>query len=526
MPDRVFLSGPMGSGKSSVAASLAQAWGVAAVDLDQRIEAAAGKAVSAVFQERGESGFRELEGRILDEVLDDPSAQVVALGGGAVLNEARRRRMLADGTLVTLRAPLEALVKRVRGGRGRPLLEGQDVEARLRALLKSRAAAYAECHAEVPTEGASVDEVAMAVERVVQRAPVVVPMGLRTYSVEVGAGARHGLAERALAAAPGARHVVLVTDEGVDDPWGVQSAAVLGEGGRKVVRVCLPQGEQHKKLETVERIWDEALDAGVDRSALLVAVGGGVVGDMAAFAASTLLRGIRFGQLPTTLLAMVDSAVGGKTGFDRRQGKNLVGTFYQPRFVLCDVEMLSTLPLPERRAGLAEVVKSAWLDGEASVAMLEGAREALLEGDLLATTDAVRMSVALKAGVVTRDEQEAGERALLNLGHTLGHAIEVATGYTALRHGEAVSLGMVAAMRVGRALGKATDAHVERMTRLLSSLELPTDVDRYLDDRTIDFVASDKKRAAGKVKFVVPGPPGQTELAPLTLDELRPMLRA
>jgi 3-dehydroquinate synthetase len=245
-----------------------------------------------------------------------------------------------------------------------------------------------------------------------------------------------------------------------------------------------------------------------------------VVGDMAAFAASTILRGITLGQLPSTLLSMVDSAVGGKTGIDRAEGKNLIGTFYQPAFVLCDVETLTTLPLAERRAGLAEVVKSAWLDSEESVVLLERSAEALARGELEATNAAVRMSVAMKARVVTEDEKETGVRATLNLGHTLGHAIEAASGYAALRHGEAVALGMVAAFRLSERLGAASAEQGQRMLALLRRLGLPVDVDKYLDERTLGFMSSDKKRKGGKIRFIVPGAPGATQITPLTPEEI------
>jgi 3-dehydroquinate synthase len=319
--------------------------------------------------------------------------------------------------------------------------------------------------------------------------------------------------------------VVVVTDTGVQEPWASHAETELAGAGFRVVPVCLPAGEEHKNIGSIERIWNAALEAGVDRDSLVLAVGGGVVGDMAAFAASTILRGLSFGQLPTTLLAMVDSAVGGKTGIDRPQGKNLIGSFHQPRFVLCDVETLGTLPMAERRAGLAEVVKSAWLDGEESVRMLEARADDLLACDLDATTDAVRMSVQLKARIVTEDEKETGVRALLNLGHTVGHAIEAATGFAGLRHGEAVSLGLVAAFRLSTALGVAQKDQAERMTRLLHKLGLPTGLDAYLDDRTLDFVGSDKKRKGGKVRFVVPSAPGATALQALSVDEIRKLVR-
>jgi shikimate kinase / 3-dehydroquinate synthase len=525
MVDRVFLSGPMGSGKSRVARALGELWRTTPIDLDERIEKQAGLSVAQLFQQRGEAAFRELEQGALDGVLADQNARVIALGGGTVVNKSSRRRVLAAGTLITLHAPVEVLASRIGTAQTRPLLHGADVRERLTSLLEERAEAYAECHALLDTDGVEPNALATAIDALVSDPPIVVPMGARTYRVEVGAGVRHGLVRRVGSYAAG-RHVVLVTDTGVREHWAERMASELREAGKQVAFVCLPAGEEHKNIESIGKIWDAALDAGVDRDTLVLAVGGGVVGDMAGFAAATLLRGVDCAQVPTTLLSMVDSAVGGKTGIDRAQGKNLVGAFQQPRFVLCDVETLRTLPLAERRAGLAEVVKSAWLDSDASVKLLEDNAQALVRGDLEATTAAVRMSVQLKARIVTEDERESGARGLLNLGHTLGHAIEVASGFGALRHGEAVALGMVAAFRLGHRLGRASAEDGARITRLMSQLGLPTDVDRYLDDRTLEYIGADKKRKGGKLRFIVPGAPGATEIVPLPEDEVKRLVRA
>jgi 3-dehydroquinate synthetase len=230
------------------------------------------------------------------------------------------------------------------------------------------------------------------------------------------------------------------------------------------------------------------------------------------------------GHVPTTLLAMADSAIGGKTGFDTAQGKNLVGSFHQPSFVLCDVRVLRTLPAEERRAGLAEVVKSAWIESEAAVAELEQDAEALAAGDVAATVRAVRMACSLKARIVIDDERESGLRALLNFGHTLGHAIEAARGYRGIRHGEAVALGMVAAVRVGAKLGLTEPEVGRRLVGLLDALGLPTAVDGYLCEEVLGFVSADKKRRSDAVQYVVPRAPGRVELHAVPLAELGRLL--
>ncbi len=513
----------MGSGKSSVARALAARTGQEAIDLDTEVERAAGTSVAEIFRTRGEPAFRALERERAHALLAEHSSGVFALGGGTVQDSELRHELLAAGVLVTLRADVEELAQRVGQGEGRPLIAGQDVAAKLSALLEARAPAYAECHAQIPTSGATIEQVADEVLAVAARAPLVVPLGLRSYRVEIGAGvrARVGQETAAIARSPA---VVVVTDENVSPTWAADIRARLEAAGKTLVSVVLPPGEQHKTIRSVEQIWDAALTAGVDRGGAVVSVGGGVVGDLAGFAASTLLRGVSVGHVPTSLLAMVDSAVGGKTGFDTAHGKNLVGAFHQPGFVLCDVEVLSTLPVEERRAGLAEVVKSAWIDGESAVAGLERDREALNAGDPAALVRAVRMSAGLKARIVSADEREGGLRAVLNLGHTLGHAIEASQGYAGMRHGEAVSLGMVAACMVAERLGELPSASRARLVELLAGLGLPTDVSRYLDPRVFAFIASDKKRRADALTFVLPREPGRVELRTLPLTELTRLL--
>ncbi len=511
----------MGAGKSTVAAVLADRLGTTALDLDEEIQKRAGAPIEEIFRQRGEHGFRALEREVLADL---PSgAQVVALGGGAVTDAQSRAALLKAGTLVTLTAPVSELVARVGEGRGRPLL-GSNPADDLEHLLTERAAAYAEAHAVLETLDRSPDEIAQAVLDVAHEAPVVVPLGQRTYRVEIGQGIRDRVGVRSAMASSG--RAMVVHDGDANRPWPKDVLRALAAAGKEPIEARVMGDETHKSIATVEMLWDAALAVQVDRDAIMVGVGGGVIGDLTGFAASTLLRGVALGQVPTTLLAMVDSSVGGKTGFNRPQGKNLVGTFYQPRFVLCDVDTLATLDDVERVAGLAEVAKSAWLDGEDSVAQLEADASALFAGDSAATIRAVRMSVALKADIVRRDETEGGMRMLLNLGHTLGHGLEAAGAYSTLRHGEAISLGMVAASKVAHHLGKCSADNVQRLRTLLEALGLPTDLDPKAVQGGLSFIGADKKRRGDSVYFVVPGEPGSTEIVPIPLDKLRSILSA
>ncbi len=515
----------MGSGKSTLARALAAEGGLPVWDLDELVASRAGVTVAQLFAERGEVGFRALERQTLRGLMAEQRHGVVALGGGTVTDDALRRELLRLGTLITLRAAPEELARRVDSGEGRPLLAGPDVLGSLQQLLRARAPAYAECHAEIDTQGRDLGQLAREALAVASAGAIVVPLGLRSYRVEVAAGCRFRAKERT-AAISGGGPVVLVSDEIVGPVWGAPLAAALRAIGNRLIEVTLPAGEQHKTLRSVERIWDAALTGGVDRGSVVISVCGGVVGDLSGFAASTLLRGLPVGHVPTTLLSMVDSAIGGKTGFDTPHGKNLLGSFHQPGFVLCDVEVLATLPQAERIAGLAEVVKSAWIEGEEAVAGLERDAAALLAGDAAATERAIRMSASMKARIVSEDEREAGARALLNLGHTVGHAIEAALDYRGIRHGEAVALGMVAAFRVACRLGRAQAGDVERVTRLLQAFGLPTDVDTHLHQRTLSFLGSDKKRRAGQITFVLPAGPGEVALQSLPLARLPELLRS
>lgn len=513
----IFLSGPMGAGKSTVLRALAARVAGEAIDLDAAIEARTGASVAEIFRARGEAAFRALEREVLGDVLARAPA-VIALGGGTVVDRATRHRLLAAGTLVTLTAPAATLAARIGDDASRPLLAGSEPrEAVLERLVLARREAYAECHETIDTTSASPGAIAARVLEVAAEGALVMPLGARSYRVHVGLGIADRF-RRELATAR-ARGTTIVVGDTNTRPYAEAARARAAELGRATALVTLTAGEAHKTIASVEAIWNAALDARIDRHALVLAVGGGVVGDLAGFAAATLLRGIAYAQVPTSLLAMVDSSVGGKTGLDRAQGKNLVGAFHQPAFVIADLEALATLPSRERASGLAEVAKAAWLAGEDDVAALEADAGALAAGGFEALARAARRAIRTKIAHVAADETESGVRMHLNLGHTLGHAIEAASGY-ARTHGECVALGMIAALRVGVALGDARAADVARMTALLGRLGLDTDVDAHLSDALAPFLGADKKSDAGAVRFVAPGPPGRVRVQRLAIPEI------
>ncbi len=326
-----------------------------------------------------------------------------------------------------------------------------------------------------------------------------VELGNRGYPILIGQGL---LGERALFEQHLRARDLLVVSNAVVAPLYLSSLEASLRP-RRVVATVLPDGESHKTLTNVARILDVLVANRFGRDCAVVALGGGVVGDMAGFAAATYQRGVAFAQVPTTLLAQVDSSVGGKTGVNHPGGKNLIGAFHQPVAVVADTRTLATLPPRELRAGLAEVIKYGLICDAAFFAWLEAHIEALLAGDAAALAHVVRRSCEIKAQIVGRDEREQGDRALLNLGHTFGHAVESATGYTAWLHGEAIGAGLVMAARMSHESGLITAEELERVTRLVDRTGLPTHVANVRPDVALDLMRIDKKVQEGRIRLVL-----------------------
>jgi shikimate kinase/3-dehydroquinate synthase len=452
-------------------------------------------------------------------MLDDPSPRVIGFGGGSVTVPRIRHAALERATVVTLTASPETIVSRVPSLPQRPNLQASAPLDRARDLLTLRREAYAECHAAVSTEGRSPSEIADRVMAVAGLDTLAMPLGTRTYAVELTDGDPARLTAALEELRPSSLFVV--TDTNVSAARGAWLGSALG--GLTVPRhvVTITPGEQSKTLATVSRLWDEALAHGIDRDAVVVAFGGGVVGDLAGFVASTVLRGVRCVQVATSLLAMVDSSVGGKTGFDHAAGKNLIGAFFQPSRVIVDFEHLTTLPARERSAGLAEVVKIALVQDEGLLALLERTADALREGDRDALRPVVRAAVEAKIRVVRDDEREGGVRALLNLGHTLGHALEAHGQFTRFLHGEAVAIGTVLELAAAERLGLTPAGVSARASSLFQRLTLPTGVTREELTAAWPFVLSDKKRAATTLKLPVVTGAGRGAVAKVEIDALR-----
>ncbi len=515
----MILSGFMATGKSTVGPLLASRLGLPFVDTDAEIERAAGQPIRDLWREQGEAAFRAREAALVEQLLADGAAKVIAFGGGTVTTERARRLAIDRAILVTLTASPETILSRVPDREARPNLAPSAPDARVRELLGQRAAAYAECHLSVSTDGRRVEQIVDTLVALGERAPLLVPLGIRSYAIDVCHDEATRLTDAVARCAPSS--VVLVTDSHVQRARGAMIAAALQPLALNVAHVTLPPGEEHKTLGSVATIWEAALAAGADRDVLMVAVGGGVVGDLAGFAAACLLRGVRFLQVPTTLLAMVDSSVGGKTGFDLPRGKNLIGAFHQPSAVVADLAHLRTLAPRQRAAGLAEVVKVAVATDGALFAHLEREASALAKGDREALMPVVRAAIEAKIRVVRDDEREAGTRALLNLGHTVGHALEAHGGYTRWLHGEAVALGLLAEMEATARLGWTPPALVARARDLLSALALPTKVDRAELAAAWKYVSSDKKRVGDSVRLPTVTGAGVAKVERVPLTALR-----
>ncbi|MCB0870195.1 MAG: bifunctional shikimate kinase/3-dehydroquinate synthase [Solirubrobacterales bacterium] len=493
----ICLVGFMGAGKSTALVELA-AHGLHSVDADSLIEERAGRSIPGIFEEEGEATFRELEQEVVIEALADPSIDVLALGGGAVESEAIRESLAVDAhTVVWLEISAEASWRRVRHSK-RPLARDENA---FRALFDRRQALY-DSVADVILPGVARRIWDRALEAV--RGLEDLPEGTRMfwatssggeYPVYVGRELLgSGLFSAGSAALPGDGKSFCFTDGAVGPLYGERLGDLAGT-------ITVPPGETAKSMVQLDESLREMARAGVTRSDRLIALGGGVVGDLAGFAAHTYQRGIPVVQVPTTLVAQVDSSYGGKTGVDLPEGKNYVGAFHLPSAVISDVDTLATLPEAELTAGMAEVVKTALLAG----GTLWDEVLALEPGEILARADLVFECARYKCSVVAADERDTGLRAQLNLGHTVGHAIESVTSYERYRHGEAIALGLLAALRLSGA-GPLRDEVREWNLRHGLPVELDPGIDPAAVVQAVQF---DKKKTARGVGFVLLETPGQ-----------------
>ena len=516
----IVLVGLMGAGKTSIGRRLAARLGLPFRDADAEIEEAAGCTIPELFARYGEGDFRDGERRVIRRLLSGEPA-VLAYGGGAFMDAETRAVTRAHAVSVWLRCPLETLLRRVAGRDNRPLLAGGDRNEIMQRLMQARYPVYAEadvvveCSDETPDATTTRVLDRLSAWRPPRRLAVTLPS--TRYDVVIGDGvlARAGAL---LAHCLPQKRVVVVTDDTVAKLHLPTLLGGLAEAAVAADSIVVPAGEASKSAQAWLDLVDRLLELRVERRTAVIALGGGVVGDLGGFAAAATLRGLPFVQAPTTLLAQVDSSVGGKTGINTARGKNLIGAFYQPRMVLADTATLATLPPRELRAGYAEIVKAGLIGDAAFFAWCEANGAQVVNGDHAAQAEAIWRACAFKAAVVGDDEREEKPndgRALLNLGHTFGHALEADYGYTgSLLHGEGVAVGLGLAFRLSARLGHCSSDDAERVVSHVAAMGMPAEL-RMLNRRfsaatLIGHMGRDKKVRDGALKFVLARGIGQT----------------
>ena len=498
---RIFLVGISGAGKSTVGRLVAERLGWDFADSDDLVEERTGRKIAEIFATDGEAKFREVEQSVLAD-LSRRERLVVSTGGGALTTEGGRSA-IQSGFSVWLEISPGAAAQRLSADPAatRPLLAG-DTEGRLAGLLATREQQYRLSDAYVLVDGIAPEQVAGRIVKCWEDAADVAAT-VRTpgaeYPVVVAAGSLGRLGaicrERGLKG-----RAFVITDANVAPLLAAPVMRALSAADYEADSFVIPAGEEQKTLATVGTVYDWLLQHKVERSDFVVCLGGGVVTDLAGFAAATVLRGIPFVHVPTTLLGMVDAAIGGKTGVDHPLGKNMVGVFAQPKAVVIDPAVLETLPDRQRRAGWAEVIKHGFILDEQLVCDLEAAA-----GDprSMLSADLIGRSVAIKAAIVSEDEREQGRRTLLNYGHTVGHAIEAVTGYSTYLHGEGVAIGMRAAGLIAVELGVLDRAGFERQQALIRACGLPEHAPDVAVRPAIDAMSRDKKVRGGAIQWVL-----------------------
>jgi shikimate kinase / 3-dehydroquinate synthase len=516
MMKHIFLYGPPGAGKSSVGKALAARLRLPFIDLDVEIEKSAGKTIPQIMEKEGESVFRDLETETLKRVVNE-SPRVIALGGGALLREANRRCAEEYGQVVFLEVKIENLVERLQKDQSqRPLLAG-NLNEKLKTLLEQRKDHYDSFAVRVSQSGQSIHEfqktpeqIASEIQQKLNLLCVHSPDG-NIYDViiqhddfdSLGSFLRdHKLGNL----------VAVIADETVASLYAEGAVKSIEDAGYDAHLISFPAGETSKNVDTVMQLWREMLRIGLDRKSTVVALGGGVTGDLAGFAASTFMRGINWVGVPTTLLAMVDSSLGGKTGFDLPEGKNLIGAFHSPKLVLADPQLLKTLPEAELISGMAEVVKHGIIS-DPELFYLCGRELGWIKDNF---EEVVKRAMAVKIRIIEEDPNEKGVRASLNLGHTVGHAVELVSHFQ-LRHGEAVAIGMVAEAKLAERLAVAATGLSETVAESLSALGLPIQIPKELPrEELIRAMRLDKKKNAKAIRFALPAEIGRVELVDVT----------
>lgn len=518
MKDNIIIIGFSATGKTVIAKMVAQRLGWKAVDMDDEIVHLTGKSIPQIFAQEGEQHFRKLETEVLKKACRQHNA-VIATGGGAVISEENRSLMKKGGFIVCLEAQPETVFKRLKQdllnseSKKRPLLAVESPLDRIEELKKLRQNLYSIADWTIHTDNLSLDEVVFEVVRgwqIIARKSVItenrnsflVHSQIGDYPVILGNGIfknagkylkKYGLSGR----------VFVISDDNVFSLYGDELLKNLETGGYPAIGLSVPPGETTKTLWKAIEIYDFLIENRVERNDIILALGGGMVGDLAGFTASTILRGIKFVQLPTSLLAMVDASIGGKVAINHGGGKNLIGSFYPPQIVLSDINTLQTLPRRELISGYSEAIKHAIIRDVGLFKLFEKHKQELLRIEPAIMTKVVKQSAAIKGEIVSQDERESGIRIFLNFGHTIAHAIEAATSYEGISHGEAVAIGMVGAARLSQSLGILQEFISDRIISLIQGFGLPVFCRGVNIEAVMSAMQLDKKTKGKETQWVL-----------------------
>ena len=517
--DNIIIIGFSFTGKSVVGKRVAQKLGWEFIDSDHAIAAAVGKPVPAIFAEKGEAHFRNLEREMLQKACSG-NRRVIVTGGGAIVDPRNRELFLQSGVVICLEAQPKTIIERLLGSTQmedtvpRPLLNAPDPLARVIQLKTSRQAYYAIADRAVYSDDLTVEETvesvisgfeqvrAKAKDAAKQTTPFIVSTATESYPVFVGWGLMDDLGRRMLQCGLSGS-AVIISDDNVFPHHGEKAIKSLKASGFKTESYIVPAGESTKTIDTAIKIYDWLVKQRTERRHAIVALGGGMVGDLAGFAAATFLRGLPLVHVPTSLMAMTDSSIGGKVAVNHPKAKNLIGSFYQPRLVLADVSTLKTLPKRELISGWAEVVKHALILDAEFLELLENNADDLSKLKPARIAEAIRRSAYIKSTVVGEDEKEQRKRMVLNYGHTIGHGLETATGYDRLLHGEAVSIGMIGAAMLSERLGLIQHDIEVRQKALLERFGLPTSCSDVSLDSILTAMSLDKKVKEKSIQWVL-----------------------
>jgi 3-dehydroquinate synthase len=550
LTSNIFLVGMMGAGKTTVGRALAKRLNKRFIDSDHEIEARTGASIPVIFEVEGEEHFRQREAEVIRD-LTALDGIVLATGGGAVLRKENREYLKSRGTVIYLRANVNHILQRTGRDKNRPLLQTADPRKRLEELAREREPLYCEvADLIVETGRPNVPSLVHTIlSQLASHEPAVeLPSTLHSNMsiVQSAASNQHislqvDLGERSYPIAIGpsllsdpawchaylnSERVAVVTNTTVGPLYLDRLTETLVAAGKRVVPIVLPDGEEEKNWTCLMLIFDALLREQCDRKTTLIALGGGVIGDMTGFAAACYMRGVPFVQVPTTLLAQVDSSVGGKTGINHPLGKNMIGAFYQPQAVIADTDTLDTLPPRELSAGLAEVIKHGAIIDAEFFTWIEANIDKLRNRDPQAIIHAIRRSCKIKAEVVRQDEREGGLRAILNFGHTFAHAIESGLGYGMWLHGEAVGCGMVMAADLSHRLGYIDAQSKERVKAVVRAAGLPVSAPDLGNERWLELMQVDKKNEGGQIKFILLKPLGTSVITTAPADALLATLAA